>query len=187
MAKCQVGSMGLTAAARRRCCPRSQPVAIAWPRSGLLPSVWVGKPDSGSPSRRLFILAFCQSRADGNCHGSGNSVGYCQGKNKSHSLPLPSSLSLSPFTLLPKTGQNAPQLCLTYPFLPPPFYRTLHGLIAEALGTTPNEARQQNVSGDSHENRTTRKQVYWCTMGTGRSPEERQSAPLRVWQTPPTL
>ena len=114
MAKCQVGSMGLTTAARRRCCPRSQPVAIACSRLGLLPSVWAGKPDSGSPSRRLFTLAFCQSRADGNCHLSGNSVGYCQGKNKLHSLLLPLSLSLPLLTLFPRRGQNAPQLCLTF-------------------------------------------------------------------------
>ena len=83
--------------------------------------------------------------------------------------------SLSSFTLLPKTGQNAPPLCLTYPFLPPLFYRTLHGINAEALGTTPSEVRQQHISGDSHENKKTRKQVYWCTIGTGRSPEERRS------------
>ena len=175
MAKCQVGSVGLSAAARRRCCPRSQPVVIAWPRSGLLPSVWVGKPDSGSPSRRLFILAFCQSGTDGNCHESGNSVGYCQGKNKLHRLPLPLFLYLYPLIFFPRRGQNAPSVVFNLPFLPPPFYRPLHGLIAEALGTTPSETRQQDISGNSHEHRKTRKQVYWCTIGTGRSPEERRS------------
>ena len=164
--KWQVGSLGLTTAARRRCCPRSQPVAIACPRLGLLPSMWVGKFAPGSPSRRFHTLAFCQSRADGNCHGSGNSVGYCQGKNKLHSFLLPLSLSLYPFNLPPKKGAKCPSVGL----LPPPLYRTLHGIIAEALGTTPNETRQQDIGGDSHEHRKTRKQVYWCTIGTGRSP-----------------
>ena len=53
-------------------------------------------------------------------------------------------LSLYPFNPLPKKRAKCPSVVFNLPlFLPPRFYRTLHGLNAEALGTTPSEARQQ--------------------------------------------